>query len=77
MDDFHLGIIEVPLRSDPPPVLYVHKSAQLIQVGGSPTFGREDQQTQDAIEKIGGAFWRMCGNKYLGRATGEEKEKAS
>lgn len=76
MDDFHIGIVEAPLRSDPPPVLYVHKSAEMIQISGSPTFDQEDQQTQDAIRKIGEAFWNFCGSKYLGQATSEEKEKA-
>jgi hypothetical protein len=77
MDDFHLGIIEVPLRSDPPPVLYIHKSAEMIQIGGSPTFEFEDQQTQDAIRKVGNSFWRFCGSKYLGLAIDEEKETMS
>lgn len=77
MDDFHFGIVEVPLRADPPPILYIHKSAEMFQIGGSPTFELEDDQTQKAIRKIGDAFWRVCGTKYLGQATAGEKEKNS
>jgi hypothetical protein len=72
MDRYHIGIVETPLRNNPPSVLFVHKSAQVISIAGSPSFDREDEETRDAISKIGAPFWRYCATRYLGH---KEMEK--